>query len=187
MSKKYDEYLKSHIDAVRTGYLWIRQHIDEKELKETLPDMLGAENEQKMLERIRNHDVSKYSLEEYQAYDDYFYGNDDSESKSEEVDKSFNYAWLHHIHSNPHHWQYWVLIHDDHSDEQVEPLEMPDMDILEMICDWWSFSWRTGNLYEVFDWYDKNREGIIFNTATKSKVEKLLNLICVALNDLEEE
>ena len=51
MSKEYDAYLKSHIDAVRTGYLWIRKHIEKEELKLILPGVFGSENEKKMLER----------------------------------------------------------------------------------------------------------------------------------------
>lgn len=179
MSKEYDAYLKSHIDAVKTGYLWIREHIEVGELKSVLPGVFGSENEKKMLERLRNHDASKYGLEEYPAYDDYFYGHDGVQTisgPSEEVKNAFNYAWLHHIHANPHHWQYWVLVNDD-QDEGVKALEMPDMDILEMICDWWSFSWRTGNLYEIFNWWNNHKNYIVFGVSTSEKVEKLLSLL----------
>ena len=65
-------------------------------------------------EKLVNHDQSKYDEEEYEAYDDYFYGK---EGKDEDdiavIDNAFDYAWLHHIHHNPHHWQYWVLVNDD--------------------------------------------------------------------------
>ena len=33
-------------------------------------------------------------------------------------------AWLLHIHRNPHHWQYWVLINDN-PEEGENLIEMP--------------------------------------------------------------
>ena len=79
-------------------------------------------------QNIAAHDMSKFQLKEYDAYDKYFYSN-----RTKEVEKAFNYAWLHHIHANPHHWQYWVLKHDD---EPEEALEMPVEYVYEMIADW---------------------------------------------------
>ena len=117
---------------------------------------------------VLEHDLSKYSAEEYQAYDDYFYGK-----KNKETERAFNYAWLSHIHHNPHHWQYWVLKHDD---EPEEALEMPEQYVIEMICDWWSFSFKTGNLYEIFDWYEKHK-GMVLHEKTRKLVEDTLNKI----------
>ena len=77
---------------------------------------------------IQRHDESKSSAEEYGPYVDYFYGARDSET-----DKRFNRAWLHHIHRNPHHWQHWVLLQDDGSEEC---LDMPYWYIVEMVADW---------------------------------------------------
>ena len=114
---------------------------------------------------LLDHDISKYSEAEYTPYDNYFYGN-----KSYAVTKAFNYAWLHHIHNNPHHWQYWVLQHDD---EPEEVLEMPYQFIVEMICDWWSFSWKNGNLYEIFDWYEKHKN-MKLHPNTRKIVEGIL-------------
>ena len=91
---------------------------------------------------IQRHDESKSSAEEYGPYVDYFYGVRDSET-----DKRFNRAWLHHIQENPHHWQHWVLLQDDGSEEC---LDMPYWYAVEMVADWWSFSWKTGDLYEIF-------------------------------------
>ena len=61
----------------------------------------------------------------------------------------------------PHHWQYWVLINDNPEEGEVL-IEMPYNYILEMICDWWAFSWAKGNLNEIFPWYEE-RKRIIFN------------------------
>ena len=112
--------------------------------------------------------MSKYSFFEYDAYDNYFYG-----TRTEKVESDFNYAWLHHIHNNPHHWQYWVLKHDD---EPEEALEMPIQYVYEMICDWWAFSFKKGDLKEIFGWYDKHK-GMVLHPNTRKLVEDILDKI----------
>ena len=164
MSKKYDEYLIDHIGAVKKAYSWLIEHF---------PDILDKMGNYSGI--IDRHDNSKYSIEEYDQYDRYFYGN-----KSNKVVSEFNYAWLHHIHNNPHHWQYWVLQHDD---EPEEALEMPYWYVIEMICDWWSFSFRSGKLDEIFDWYEKHKD-MKLHENTRKLVEDILDRI---KNELEKE
>lgn len=159
MSYKYDEYLFDHKNGVRKAYEWMVEH------NVVLP-CIGEEE-------LRNHDLSKNDPEEYKAYDDYFYGN-----KSFGVVKAFNYAWLHHIHNNPHHWQYWVLQHDD---EPEEILEMPFRYVVEMIADWWSFSWKNGDLYSIFDWYEKHKD-MKLHEKTRKQVESILEQIKMELD-----
>ena len=115
------------------------------------------------------HDLSKYGAEEYSAYDNYFYGK-----KTEDVKRAFDYAWLHHIHNNPHHWQYWVLINDE---DGTKALEMPEEYALEMVCDWWAFSHKSGNLKEIFDWYKSHKKNMILHEKTRKFVEDLLDKI----------
>lgn len=177
MSKAYDEYLKNHIEAVHTAARWIFKHCGEDNVKEILP---GVKNG-KMTTGA--HDTSKYSKEEYQAYDDYFYGPDGikrNEGPSEKVERNFQYAWLHHIHNNPHHWQHWILKNDDPDEGQVA-LEMPDCFILEMIADWWSFSWRKGNLWELWNWWSDHSDYIKLGPETRKKVIKMLDIMNQAL------
>ena len=163
MSYNYDEYLYDHKNGVRKAYNWLVEH------NIILPCMAEVV--------LANHDASKNLPMEYKPYDDYFYGN-----KSHAVVRAFNYAWLHHIHNNPHHWQYWVLQHDD---EPEEALEMPYPYIVEMICDWWSFSFKSGNLYEIFDWYEKHKDMKLAD-ATRKQVESILEKIKMEL-DKEKE
>ena len=159
MSKEYYEYLDSHIDAVIKAAKWIDQNLDiVKEL---------SESDRK--DFVRNailHDTSKYGEAEYDPYDAYFYGEPDEDA--------FNRAWLHHIHWNPHHWQHWLLMNDDGS---MVALEMPKVYALEMIADWWSFSWRSGNLSEMFGWYEDHKGCIILHDRTREFVEEVLDEI----------
>ena len=160
MSEKYDEYLKDHIDGVSKSVNWlIENDIVNENCVDLLKDFLAV-----------NHDSSKYSPIEYFAYDDYFY----KDRNDSDIKEAFDYAWLHHIHNNPHHWQYWVLINDE---DGTKALEMPEEYVYEMIADWWSFSWKSEDYYEIFDWYDKHKENMILHSKTKKLVEDILDKI----------
>jgi hypothetical protein len=62
-------------------------------------------------------------------------------------------------------------------------LDMPYVFIIEMLCDWWAFSWKEGNLYEIFNWYDKNKEGIILSDKTRNTLEGLLDKLRTKLDE----
>ena len=160
MSQEYTQYIVEHKANVEKAYRWIIDH--------------NIFEDCEIPVNIVEHDLSKYGIDEYPAYDAYFYGK-----RTKEVKRDFNYAWLHHIHNNPHHWQYWVLKHDD---EPEEALEMPLNYALEMICDWWSFSFKTGNLYEIFDWYKKHKD-MVLHEKTRKFVEDTLDKIKKALEE----
>ena len=173
MSAAYEAYLVTHKGGVKEAWDWIQENI---------PWVLKDLDKDIDWEIQFGHDESKHSKEEYQAYDDYFYGN----NKSYAVVQNFKYAWLHHIHNNPHHWQYWVLINDD-QDEGTIALEMPIEYVIEMICDWWSFSFKSGDLREIFDWYEKHKERMILHERTRKLVEYILSEIDKKLTEIAED
>ena len=154
MSKEYDSYLQQHRSNVQRGLIW---------LVTNLPKLFDGP-----VEINFEHDQSKNEPDEYEAYDAYFYGE-----KTPEVEEAFNRAWLLHIHRNPHHWQHWVLINDDPNEGEI-CLEMPYNYIIEMICDWWAFSWSKGNLSEIFNWYDEHSAYIKLAPKTREIVEDIL-------------
>lgn len=162
MSVEYDSYLDEHRANVFKGYEWLMTNI---------PDVIPSDSNLEWLTGF-SHDLSKNSVEEYDAYDAYFYGNE----RTPDVVRDFNYAWLHHIHNNPHHWQYWILRNDDPNEGETV-LEMPTDYALEMICDWWAFSFSKGNLTEIFGWYDEHKEYIKLHTNTRKFVEDTLSKI----------
>jgi hypothetical protein len=178
MSVDYTKYLDQHLKNVYKGYVWILDN---------LPEILDDEDSEVMTKetyewQIRySHDYSKFREEEYNAYDKYFYGG----NKTEEVKKNFNMAWLHHIHNNPHHWQYWILINDNPGEGMVI-LDMPYNYIIEMICDWWSFSWAKGDLYEIFKWYDERKAYMKLSDKTRKTVEDILAKLKVKLDEGKE-
>ena len=160
MRDEYDKYLEDHITAVKRGHEWLIIN---------LPELFEGYDADNIAEMIIHHDESKYSDEEYYAYCEYFYGN-----KTDDVKSDFDYAWLHHQHNNPHHWQHWLLREDNGN---IKVLEMPFNYVVEMICDHWSFSWTKGNLYEIFDWYDKNKHKMLLHPNTKRLYETMLQYI----------
>ena len=164
MSYAYDEYLRAHKKNVRDAFEWILKYIPEV--------FINDKNDDYGYQISFAHDASKSSMEEYDAYDHYFYGN----NKSYTVVQEFKLAWLHHIHNNPHHWQYWVLIRDDpeNGNTEIVGMKMPYNYIVEMICDWWSFSWSNGNLSSIFIWYDSHKDTILMEAETRATVESIL-------------
>lgn len=178
MSREYDLYLAEHIANVQKGWIWMQEnllheiHDGLKKLydipeDEWVIDVLGVND------LVEAHDRSKTDPEEYYAYDEYFYGPP-ATRKSSATTEAFNAAFLRHIHKNPHHWQYWVLVHDD-PDEKFEAMEMPLNYIFEMICDWWTFSWKAGDLTEVFQWYEDHKQHMILHKRSRKTVELILN------------
>ena len=170
MSEMYDAYLAMHKAEVNRAFRWIEENI---------PEVLSELDKDIDWQIQFGHDESKTSKEEYQAYDLYFYGD-----RSYKVVQDFKYAWLHHIHSNPHHWQYWVLVNDD-AEEGTVALEMPFEYVIEMICDWWSFSFKKGDLREIFDWYKEHEDRMILHKKTKKQVDYILGEIKKKLDEIE--
>lgn len=166
MSIEYDNYLTEHRTNVTRGLDWLRYNLP------TIWDSTSY-----FTDIGWDHDSSKNTREEYEAYDNYFYGK-----RTKAVEEEFNKAWLHHIHNNPHHWQYWVLINDDPKEGMVA-LRMPHRYVLEMICDWWAFSWSKGDLYEIFKWYDSHKSYMKLHNDTKELVEEILGEIKAKLDE----
>lgn len=161
MSKEYTNYILEHCENVRKAYDFLVEH---KIIKDEYPQY------------IIHHDLSKWTNEEFEAYDDYFYGK----SKTKDIKDAFNYAWLHHIHNNPHHWQYWVLINDE---DGTQALEMPEAYIIEMFCDHAAFSFKSGNLEEIEKWYKDHKLNMIWHKNTKVMYENLLDKYLKAVRE----
>lgn len=170
MSYEYDLYLIEHKTNVMRAFSWLEENVF------TVGNDLGIDAFvfDPVAHSISRHDNTKYSIEEYNAYDRYFYEDPDDPDKRDHSIRQLNKAWLHHIHNNKHHWQHWVLINDDPG-LGLEALPMDRKYVVEMICDWWSFSWADGNLHEIFDWYDVNRDYIFLHDDTRELVENILD------------
>ena len=156
MSIEYDNYLRKHVANVRKGYFWI---------KRSLPEVLKPDYDYSWY--IDFHDDSKTIPDEYAAYDAYLFGE-----QTKEVVTQFKRMRLEHRHRNPHHWQYWVLMNDEGTTECID-MEYPY--IIEMICDWWAYSWEKDDLFLIFDWYACNKKTIKMSKKTRKTVEDILD------------
>ena len=170
----HDLYLREHRENVAKGFEWIKENLPEL-MKPSMPYDVDVQI-------CLDHDKSKDQQDEYDAYDRYFYGN----NRSYQDVQDFNYAWLLHIHRNPHHWQYWVLINDNPKEGEIV-LDMPYNYILEMICDWWAFSWAKENLREIFGWDDAHKDYMKLSDKTRKTVESILGSIKTKLDEIDGE
>ena len=87
MSKEYDKYLVEHKAAVKACL----------ELFASDPTSVRGLTQARIDKIADNHDASKFTDDEYDGYDCYFYGVKDERP---EVQEKFDRAWLHHIHNN---------------------------------------------------------------------------------------
>lgn len=166
MSVEYDLYLHEHKTNVKKAFHWMRDNLL------AVADSILTEGYDLEWQIGLAHDESKNDPDEYKAYDAYFYGG----NKSYKVTQEFNLAFLRHMHKNPHHWQHWILLADGNKHEELI-MDIPYNYIIEMICDWWSFSWKSGNLYEIFAWYEERKDNIKLSPDTRKKLEYILESI----------
>ena len=157
MSIEYDALLERHRVNVKTGYSWIKKY---------MPEILESGYDYDWY--INAHDLSKRNKDEYYACDAFIFGDRNDIEKREK----YRRAQLYHRHRNPHHWEFWIL-YTSNTKQMV--LDMDYQYIIEMICDWWSFSWESGDLFDIFDWYEAHKENIIMSKNTQATVEDILN------------
>ena len=189
MSREYDEYLKEHIGAVQKGWAWMEENLINREgfdswILEQYQDEFEPIDIFEIRELVQHHDESKTTPEEYFPYDDYFYLK--KNNRSFETVERFNKAFLIHMHRNPHHWQYWVLTDDSKGDGE-KVIEMPLSYIFEMICDWWSFSWKADDLTTIFKWWDEHKDWIRLHKRSRKTVEYILGEMKKILMKEEEK
>lgn len=103
-------------------------------------------------ELSQGHDLSKWERVEFLPYVRQFKGPADDPD-------GFAVAWLHHLHNNPHHWQYWMFPDEyQPAGSRVENgrVEMPQAYCLEMIADWLGASMAYTGSWNMRDWLWKN-------------------------------
>jgi hypothetical protein len=110
------------------------------------------------------HDLSKFLPKEFFPYAKKFF-SDGKLSPLEEM--KWKYAWLNHQRKNKHHWEYWVV-----DPKNKVALPMPRKYLVEMVCDWRSFSRKWGRKVKLsnLDLTDK----IILHQESKKELEMIL-------------
>lgn len=88
-------------------------------------------------------------------------------------DPAFDWAWFLHQKRNKHHWQYWVLPVEY---GEIKVLEMDEIYIIEMYCDWVgaSLAQGYGGHEGVVTWYEANGEKMNLAPKTRIRIEQLV-------------
>lgn len=153
---EYIEYLKNHAINVRKAFdiygTFITRHL--------------FCNLAELEIRINNHDASKYSHAEFDAYRRRFYPVDSADALTDD-DEEFKAAWEHHYLANSHHPEHYI--------KYGSPHEMPNIDIAEMILDWIAMSYVFNDT--CYNYYDNSKKSTLLHPSTKFKVEYLLQQI----------
>lgn len=150
--KEYRDYILAHQARVEKFADWLLEHCPEV-LDEVDPDVFW--------DLIAEHDESKFSEEEFEPYAQKWFGDGIKTPEYEE-------AWKHHWMNNEHHPEYWL------------GEDMPYIYILEMLCDWGSFSIDKGDLSELSDfYYNKAKDDPEKNLSEKTKtiIEEIIEKI----------
>lgn len=146
------KYILEHIDGVQQFADW---------LKEKLPELFDEIDINVFDDLIKEHDASKFSEEEFEPYAQKWFNNS---GKTPEYEAAWTHHWMH----NEHHPEFWL------------GEDMPYIYILEMICDWGSFSIDKGDFRELSDFYynkAKDDEEKNLSDATKKIIEDILDKI----------
>lgn len=114
---------------------------------------------------IKQHDISKYSAQEFTQYRRNFYPCTGEEKDEEE----FQAAWEHHYKNNNHHWQYWLnedgTFKEDGGNTQL-------IAYIEMICDWTAMGYKFGDT--ALSYYENNKSDIKIAPGYVEFVERVL-------------
>lgn len=119
--------------------------------------------------QLEIHDQSKYSEYEFPHYANQFFGVKNS--------TNFAYAWNHHIHNNPHHWQHWIFsdgYNPEDSNLENGAMIMPENYALEMIADWMGAEMAYGGSWDMTKWVESNYNRIKLHTQTREYVTSVL-------------
>lgn len=171
----YNEYLERHIrNTIKSWTDVLLPTLQENpNVCEQLEDICEVEVDDGYLKfvgkQISYHDESKYDEDEYIAYRNNFYPTCEADL-NEYNQKQYDLAWLRHIHLNKHHPQHWLLQRDS---GECERLDMDLEFVLEMLCDWHSFS----AIYPdstAYKWYTDNKDSILISERTAEIVELLI-------------
>jgi hypothetical protein len=152
---KYKSYVLQHKERVGQFADW---------LKKNCPDVFEGVDLGHFDTMIKEHDESKFSEEEFVPYARFWY--DDSEHY--DYDPEYELAWEHHYMNNEHHPEYW------------DGEDMPYIYILEMLCDWGSFSIAKKDFKELSDYYyneAKEDDEKNLSEATQEIIEDVLSRI----------
>ena len=155
--REYRKYIEEHRQNIRDAFVELS----------TCPDLdwvITEDISAKLFERIKDHDLSKYSDKEFDAYRRYYHPIDYIEKYNAKED--FDKAWEHHWKNNDHHWQNRQG-KDDFFNEEIE------LACLENICDWLAMGYKFND--RPIQYYNKHKDEIKLPQKQIVFIERVLN------------
>lgn len=208
--EEYKEYIRTHVEFVQRAY---------KELFSDIPsniigDFFSDDNNVDCLEtRIKTHDNDKYDEERFEIYRKNHYPIDDEEKEANLSTYNSDKGWIGHWKQNPHHWEYWLSFfpkelgtiirtyNNDGTYYEASLEEQLKCAYIEMICDWFSFSYKglqekdngsetpksaTGEPMSFKEWYKESKKNIQIHPGMKDWFNKVLDYVSNKFDELNE-
>ena len=140
---KYRKYIENHRDNIQKAYC-------EMVMCPGLNFVNWTEDLcYKLKERANNHDLSKYSEEEFEPYRKFYHPVNKEEKFLGEIE--FDAAWEHHWSNNWHHWQCRQYCNNEMTEEIY-------LGCLENVMDWLAMSYKFGD--RPYQFWEKNKDKI---------------------------
>lgn len=130
---------------------------------------LTAGEREKVRENLYWHDLSKFCADEAFGYAQHDFKNPNPKTR-----EAFELAWHHHKMNNPHHPEHWM---NPNRSGQLEPLEIPNIYLIEMLADWIGAGRTYGST--LVEWLPNNLPKFKFGINThkvRSMLKQLLNV-----------
>ncbi len=149
-TREYLDYLEEHLNNVAKAFSELTMACDGKE------SWVGDDYTWHMFKQeVENHDLSKFSKEEFVPYRDKFFSTEGQVLK----DPGFDKAWEHHKHNNHHHH------------ETAENF----MDLVHMVIDWMAMSYKFGD--NPRDFYNKTKPQMKFDKKHHDYIDFLFDCL----------
>ena len=137
-TREYLDYLEEHLSNVQKA--WEVLKIKCKDMRFIYDDYIYHTLDN----LIYNHDLSKFSKDEFTQYREAFFPVSEC--------RSLDSAWDHHKDNNPHHWENWT------KQEYTNPYEW-EINCVHMIIDWMAMGFKFNDTAQIY--YEKNKDKII--------------------------
>ncbi len=151
----YSSYVNNHITGVRKAFDMFGGELCRLIFNER-NDIGKVSDYKELYDKIdiilSDHDKSKYSAEEFDAYAAKFYTS--KEDDLDHIQNNFDKAWDHHKKYNKHHPEYWCITN---TSGKITIVPMSPIYLIEMILDWISVSMT--NKSNVLDWWNNSDSG----------------------------
>lgn len=82
--------------------------------------------------------------------------------------REYDFAWLHHINLNDHHWQWWVM----KNEYGQKTVKMSDGAMREMLAEMYLTAKKSN--VTVYQWYQRNKNTMILHRETRQELERLI-------------